>query len=276
MESLKFCKIDNALFWRNHEGILLNYLLKEESDKVLQDFHAGGCEGHLYWKTTLDKILRSSFCWPTLFFDVKKFVTSCHKCQIFEGKKNILPLPLKPITFEVPFQQWGLEFIGEIHPPSSAQHKWILTAIYYFMKLIEAIPSRQAIDVVIITFVESNILSRFRCPTKIITNNAPTFKSRKMIDFCNKYHINLGHSIAYYPQGNGLEESSNKILVNLIKKLFEDNKKTWNEKLVNALWAGRLTTKKSISTIPYQLVYGMEVIFPSSLGTPVMKLLQEL
>ena len=96
-----------------------------------------------------------------------------------------------------------------------------------------------------------------------------------MIDFCNKYHITLGHSIAYYPQGNGLEESSNKSLMNIVKKLLEDNKKTWNKKLVNALWADRLATKKSIGTSPYQLLYGMEVVFPSSLGTPVIKLLQE-
>lgn len=46
--------------------------------------------------------------------------------------------------------------------------------------------------------------------------------------------------------------------------------------LVKALWADRLTTKKSIGTSPYQLVYGMEAIFPSSLGVPVMKMLQEL
>lgn len=49
--------------------------------------------------------------------------------------------------------------------------------------------------------------------------------------------------------------------------------KTWNKKLINALWADRLTTKKSLGTSPYQLVYGMEVVFPSSLGIPVMKLL---
>ena len=95
-----------------------------------------------------------------------------------------------------------------------------------------------------------------------------------MTDFCNKYHINLGHSIAYYPQGNGLAESSNKSLVNIIKKLLEDNKKTWNKKLAIALWANRLTAKKSIGTSPYQLVYAMEAIFPSSLGRPVMKTLQ--
>lgn len=172
------------------------------------------------------------------------------------------------------FSTMGLDFIGEIHPPSSTQHKWILTTTDYFEKWIEIIPSRQATDTVIITFLETNILSRFGCPTKLIIDNATAFKSKRMIDFCNKYHITLGHSIAYYPQGNGLAKSSNKSLVNIIKNLLEDNKKTWNKKLVNSLWADRLTTKKSIGTSPYQLVYGMEVVFPSSLGTPVMNLLQ--
>lgn len=99
--------------------------------------------------------------------------------------------------------------------------------------------------------------------------------SKKMIDFCHKYHITIGHSTTYYPQGNGLPESSNKSIINIIKKLLEDNKKTWNNKLTNALWADRLTTNKSIGTSPYELVYGMEAVFPSSLGVPVMKLLQE-
>lgn len=96
-----------------------------------------------------------------------------------------------------------------------------------------------------------------------------------MVDFCNRYHIILGHSTTYYPQGNGLVESSNKSLINIIKKLLEDNKKTWNNKLVNALWVDRLTIKKSVGTNPYQLLYGMEAIFQSSLGTPMIKLLQE-
>eukprot|EP00253_Pinus_taeda_P010745 PITA_10745 len=208
--------------------------------------------------------------------DVKKFVVSCHKCQIFEGKKKLRPLPLKPISTEKPFQQWGLDFIGKIHPSSSGQQKWILTATDYFTKLIEAIPCRQANDSTIIQFLESNILSRFGCPEKIITDNAAAFKSKNMINLCHKYHITLGHSIAYYPQGNGLAESSNKSLINIIKKLLEENKKNWHRKLTNALWADRLSTKKSIGMSPYELVYGLEAKFPSSLGIPTIKLLQEI
>ena len=123
--------------------------------------------------------------------------------------------------------------------------------------------------------METNILSRFGCPTKIITDNAVAFGSKKMVEFCHKYQITLGHSTAYYPQGNGLAESSNKILVNIIKKLLEENKNYWHTKLVHALWADRLTLKKSIGMSPFQLMYGTDAIFPTNLGVPVMKLIQE-
>jgi hypothetical protein len=118
LEALKFCILEGNLYWKDPGGILLNCLLKDEVDKVLQDFHAGDCGGHLSWKTIANKILRVGFYWPTLFADVHQKVTSCHKCQVFEGKTKLLPFPLKPISVEAPFQQWGLDFIREIHPPS--------------------------------------------------------------------------------------------------------------------------------------------------------------
>lgn len=127
-------------------------------------------------KQLLIKILRAGYYWATLFPYFIKMVTACHKCQIFEGKRKLLPLPLKPISVESPFQQWGLDFIGEIHPPSSAQHKWILTATDYFTKWIEAIPSIVATVFVIIKFLETNILSRFGCLRKLITDNAAAFE----------------------------------------------------------------------------------------------------
>eukprot|EP00253_Pinus_taeda_P011737 PITA_11737 len=181
-----------------------------QSPCIMKEFHAGDCGGHLYWKSTVYKSLRVGYYWPSLFADVKKFVVLCHKCEIFEGKRKLLPLPLKPISTKKPFQQWGLDFIREIHPFSSGQHKWILTTTDCFTMWIQAIPCRHANDSTIIQFLERNILYRFGCPKKIITDNAATFKSKKMITFCHKYHITLGHSTAYYPQGNGLAESSNK------------------------------------------------------------------
>lgn len=133
----------------------------------------------------------------------------------------------------------------------------------------------QATDAVIIQFLENNILSWFGCPIKIITHNPKAFKSKKMEKICSDYNITLGHSTSYYPQGNGLVESSNKSLTRIIKKLLQDNKKAWHKNLIHALWDNRITTKRFIPTSLFQIVYGTKAIFPAALGFPVMRLLQE-
>lgn len=89
-----------------------------------------------------------------------------------------------PVHVDEPFRQWGIDFIGEIHPPSSGQHKWILTATDYFTKWVEAIPARNVTDTVIINFMEENIISRFGCPSRIVTDNSQAFKSAKFVSFC--------------------------------------------------------------------------------------------
>ena len=73
-----------------------------------------------------------------MFTDVYKEITTCHQCYIFYGKIKIVPFPLSHISVEAPFQQWGLDFIGEINPNYYGQHRWILIATDYFTKCIEA------------------------------------------------------------------------------------------------------------------------------------------
>ena len=184
-----------------------------------------------------------------------------------------MPLPLNPIFVEAPFRQWGLDFISEINPTSSGQHRWILISTNYFTKWIEVVPTRQATYVVIIEFLLNNILSRFGCPRKILTNNVKSFTCTKLVKFYSYCNIILIHSIDYYPQGNALAKSSNKSLVGIIKKLLQGTKKAWHSKLMFSLWAYRVSTKNSIGTSLFQFVFGTDVIFLASLGDPVMKFL---
>lgn len=241
----------------------------------MEEFHSGQCRGHHYWKTTAHKILRVGYYWPSLFSDVCTFVRTCDACQKFVGKNQLKSLPLRLVIVTGPFQQWGLDFIGEIHPPSSNQHKWILVATDYFRKWIEAIPTRNANHTVIMNFLQDNIFSRFGCPKRIITDNTAAFKDRHLIKLCEEMGVEIVHSTAYYPQGNGLAEASNKILVRIIKKFLEENKRNWDSKLKFSQWADRVTTKKSIYTSPFKLVYSVDAIFLAQLAYPVEKFLQE-
>jgi transposase InsO family protein len=110
----------------------------------------------------------------------------------------------------------------------------------------------------------------------LVADNAAAFKDKHLVKLCEELGIQLVHSTAYYLQGNGLAESSNKSLVRIIQKLLEQNVRGWDSKLKFALWVDRVTCKKSIGTSPFKLVYGAEAIFPIQLALPVAKFLQEM
>ena len=104
------------MYWKDQGEILLRCSIEGEEEKTIKEFHKGDCGGHHYWKTTVHTILRAGFYWPSIFLDVYKEVSKCHECHIFDGKGKLQALTLKPISVEAPFRQWGLDFIGEIHP----------------------------------------------------------------------------------------------------------------------------------------------------------------
>lgn len=142
LKSSRYCIIYGFVYWKDIGGVLLNYLLETKVREKMNEFHKKDCGGHLFWKTTTYKILRVGFYWPTQFLDVYEEIYTCHECQIFEGKRKLKPLSFVPISVEAPFQQWGLDMIGEINPISYGQHKWILTATDFFSKWVEEIPTR--------------------------------------------------------------------------------------------------------------------------------------
>jgi hypothetical protein len=240
----------------------------------MTNFHDNLCGGHQFSRTTAYKILRDGYFWPILFIVVFAKIRACVKCQKFSGKQQIKYFPLKLVVVSGPFRQWGLEFIREIHPNSSDQHRWILNATDYFTKWIESKPTRNVSHKVIISFLE-DIMSRFGCPSKIVTKNASSFKVKPLIKFCEQYGITLVHFAPYYRQENCLAESSNKSLIKIINKLLEDNKKEWDSKMKFSLWDDRVTKKRSLGLSPFHLVYGVEAIFPTQLAFPMEKFLQD-
>jgi hypothetical protein len=258
-KEIKYCLIDQVLNWKDPLVVLLICLNPQEAQRTMIDFHDNLCGGHHFWRTIAYKILRVGYFWPNLFTNVCENIRACVKCQNFVGKQQFKYFPLKPVMVSKPFQQWGLDFIGEIHPASSGQHRCILTATYYLTKWIESIPTRSASHKVIISFLE-DIMSIIGCPRRIVIDNATSFKAEPLIKFCEKYGITLVHCTRYYTRGNGLAESSKTILINIIKKLLEDNKKAWDSKLKFSLWDDRVTSKRSFGISPFHIVYGVEAI----------------
>jgi hypothetical protein len=65
---------------------------------------------------------------------------------------------MNPIIKSWPFRGWGVDLIGQIYPPSSKNHKFILVAIDYFTKWVETIPLKTMTSKEMIEFVKEYIV----------------------------------------------------------------------------------------------------------------------
>jgi len=108
-------------------------------------------------------------------------------------------MPLQLVNIRQPFEQWGLDIIGEIVPYSSKQHRYILIATNYFMKWVGAIPMKLAKSESIIEFIDQFIITRFGIPHALIFNNDSYFSGNAMTEFALKRGFKLKYYVNYYP-----------------------------------------------------------------------------
>jgi len=130
-------------------------------------------------------------------------------------------------------------------------------------------------DQEVINFLQQNIISCFSVLVSLVFDNATYFLSLKLNEFSLQNGIVLKHSSNYYPQGNGLAESTNKNLIRIIKKTIFSEQRNWHTSLTNALWDDCVTPKPSLNTSPYFLVYDKEAILPPNIFLPALQLSQE-
>ncbi|XP_057834936.1 uncharacterized protein LOC131045367 [Cryptomeria japonica] len=214
---------------------------------------------------TSHKILRVGYYCHTLFQDTYDWVGKCDLCQQFVGKSKLTAFPLNLVIIEEPFQQWGVDFIGPINPPSNAGHHYVLTAMDYFTKWVEAVFVKHTTSETVCDFIKENIVSRFGVPNKIVAVNATYFSSYEITQFFFEYHITLAHSSDYYPQCNDQAKSSNKSLIAIIENLVHENQHLWHKALINALWVDRITPKRAIGLLHFQLLHGTDADIPITL-----------
>ena len=106
-------------------------------------------------------------------------------------------------------------------------------------------------------------------------DNVTYFSSIRLTAFANERGIKLHYFVNYYPQGNGLVESTNKNMIRILKKKVIENRRSWHLALLNTLWADRVTPNNSLGVSPYTLIYGKEVVLPPNILFPSSIIAQE-
>ncbi|GJW38602.1 reverse transcriptase domain-containing protein [Tanacetum coccineum] len=202
----------------------------QEAVDILTACHSGPTGGHYGANYTVKKVFDSGFYWPTIYKDAHELVKNCDSCQRQGKISQRDEMPQNSIQVCEIFDVWGIDFMGPF--PSSRGNKYILVAVDYISKWVEAkaLPTNNAR--VVVTFLKS-LFARFGTPRAIISDRGT--------DFCNDKFAKV------------------------MSKTVGENRASWSDRLDDALWAFRTAYKTPIGCTPYKLVYGKPCHLPIEL-----------
>nr|KYP38659.1 hypothetical protein KK1_040090 [Cajanus cajan] len=149
---------DPHLFKIGADNLLRRCVTKEEAKDILWHCHNSPYGGHFNGERTAAKFLQSGFFWPTLFKDAYEYVQRCDSCQRSGTISKRHEMPLQNIQEVEVFDCWGIDFIGPL--PSSFSNEYILLAVEYVSRWVEAIPTQKADAKTVIKFLKKNIFCR--------------------------------------------------------------------------------------------------------------------
>ncbi|XP_015164029.1 uncharacterized protein K02A2.6-like [Solanum tuberosum] len=177
--------------------------------------------------------------------DSIRFARKCHECQIHGDLIHSPPSELHVMSAPWPFVAWGMDVIGPIEPKASNGHRFILVAIDYFTKWVEAVTFKSVIKKVVVDFIHFNIICQFGIPKAIVTDNAANLNSRLMQEVCRQFKIEHRNLTPYRPKANGAVEAANKNIKKILRKMVQSSRQ-WHEKLPFALLGYRTTVQAEI------------------------------
>ncbi|GJR60715.1 reverse transcriptase domain-containing protein [Tanacetum coccineum] len=229
---------DPYLFRTCADQIIRRCVHGQEALEILKACHEGPTGGHHSANLTAQKVFDAGFFWPTIYRDAHIMIKSCDTCQR-QGK--ILQrdeMPQNAIQVCEIFDVWGIDFMGPF--PSSRGNKYILVAVDYLSKWVEAkaLPTNDAR--VVVKFLKS-LFARFGTPRAIISDRGTHFCNEQFVKVMSKYGSYSHLAYAYQP--------------------FKRMRHVGDE----ALWAFRTAFKTLIGCTPYKLVYGKSCHLPIEL-----------
>eukprot|EP00257_Ricinus_communis_P015316 XP_015573199.1 uncharacterized protein LOC107261065 [Ricinus communis] len=141
-------------------------------------------------------------------------VRKCHECQVYNNLNHLPPIKLHNLTSPWPFAAWRIGIIGEIKPLLNG-HRYIVIAIDYFSKWVEASSFTTIGIKQMAKSVEWNLICRYRFSYHIVTDNVIQFIGETM-DLLEEYKIKHHRSFSYKNQVNGTVEATNKNLKKIL------------------------------------------------------------
>ncbi|XP_068497746.1 uncharacterized protein [Phaseolus vulgaris] len=259
--SNKFTLIDGELYRFGFTHPLLVCVHGEKCARIMTELHEGICRSHIGGRALATRTLRAGYYWPTMREDCKEYAQRCKQCQQHADSHKAPLEELKSIYSPWPFHTWGIDILGPF-PLAIRQMNYLVVAIEYFTKWIEAEPVAQITAHKIQNFVWKNIVCHFGVPKCLVLDNGTQFASHLLKKLCEDIGTQQVFASVENPQTNGQVESANWVLLRGLKRRLEKAKGSWAEEVHRIVWAYHTTEQSGTHETPFSLVYGCDAMIP--------------
>jgi len=140
--------------------------------------------------------------------------------------------------------------------------KYLVVAIEYFTKWIEAEQVAQITAHKVQHFVWKNSVCRFGIPRRLGSDDGTQFTRQQLGKLCTELGIKQVFASVEHPQTNGQVESANRVLLRGLKRRLDKAKGTWAEEVPRIVWAYHTTPQSTTKETPFSLVYGSDAMIP--------------
>jgi len=259
--SAKYTLLDGELFRHGFTHLILVCVSGEYCKRIMAELHEGICGSHVGGRSLASKVVRAGYYWPTMREDCIRHAQRCKQCQQHADWHKAPPEESRSIYSPWPFNMWGINILGPF-PLAIRRMKYMVVAIDYFTKWIEAEPVAQIIAHKVQHFVWRNIVCRFGVPRRLVSNNGPQFASQQLGKLCTKVRIKQVFTSVEHPQIDGQVEFANRILLRGLKRRLEKAKGTWAEEDPRIVWAYHTTPQSTTGETPFSLAYESDAMIP--------------
>jgi hypothetical protein len=226
-------------------------LLKDRQQSILRELHDD--LGHRGTRETYGRVILR-YWWPSLLDTVQSYVKSCLLCQLRSPRKETEKRrPGKPVGL---FKSWSFDVIHVKY----GRYPYLVTAHDELTGWPEAMALTK-IDAAHVAVFIRDILTRFGQFHRARLDNGSEFKAVAQEAF-DRAGVQTVRIAPNHPQANGQEERGHIPLMDCIYKLARDHPGKWYAYLPYALYAERISVKKSTGFSPFQLLYLTEPVLP--------------